>query len=167
MRKIIICGAIFVALVSPSRAADGFSAHREQEIDQSQFGYVDISINPSGKGTVRYKWSNGKRLAGNNFYSIVALVGKDNKPIWSDKQVKGLDGSMGGKARQGEVTAQISIDPAQVLQITNVLFKTGVENCGYEVTGFKCCDNGLEIEGKQKKCEQPNVPKASIRRLIQ
>jgi hypothetical protein len=75
-----------------------YKLHQKQNIDTHQVGWVDLMIDAQGHDSLTDSWSNGKRTSGNTFYAIVVLVGKDGKAIHSDKQMKGLDGSWGGRS---------------------------------------------------------------------
>lgn len=138
-----------------------FSQRVEQEIDRHQVAYADIRVAPDGNGVANYKWSNGQQIRGNNFYTYVALVTKDNKPVWTDKQMKGLDGSWGGHAREGEVQTSFHLSEEQQKAIDHVVMKSGAVNCGLEMIEFHCCDNGIETTFSTKKCQQPEAPKVS------
>src|SRR5690242_16400094 len=96
----IVCATLAIVLLAHHALAQGKAFHfqREQNIDVNQVGSVRIDIAPDGRGLLRDFWSNGKKVAGNTFYAVVVLADKQGKPIWSNKQTKGLDGSFGGRA---------------------------------------------------------------------
>lgn len=146
-----------------------FSQHLEQEIDRHQVAYADVMIAPDGSGVANYKWSNGQQIRGNNFYTYLVLVTKDNKPVWTDKQMKGLDGSWGGHAREGEVKTSFHLSEEQLSAIDHVIMKSGTVNCGLEMIQFHCCDDGIEATFSTKKCQQPDVPKMGLqqRHIVQ
>jgi hypothetical protein len=127
---------------------------QEQNIDTNQVGWIDLVIKADGRGSLAHSWSNGKSTSGNTFYSIVVLVGKDGKTIYSDRQTKGLDGSWGGSAREGHVTTNFSLTKAQMDNFDHVELKMGAMNCGVKLTSFKCCDHGIEASFGTRKCGQ-------------
>jgi hypothetical protein len=129
-----------------------YKIHLEQNIDTHQVGWIDLTIDSQGHASLTDSWSNGKHTSGNTFYAIVVLVGKDGKPIRSDKQTKGLDGSWGGHAREGHVTTTFILDEAQRENFDHIALKMGVMNCGMELTSFKCCDHGIEASFSTRKC---------------
>ncbi len=154
-----LCKAISLAIVlMPITASVSgavtypYKLHQEQNIDTHQVGWIDLMIDAQGHASLTDSWSNGKRTSGNTFYAIVVLVGKDGKAIHSDKQMKGLDGSWGGHAREGHVTTNFSLNKAQMDNFHHVALKMGVMNCGMEMTSFKCCDHGIEASFSTKKC---------------
>ncbi|SED72776.1 hypothetical protein [Bradyrhizobium erythrophlei] len=154
LTSIHFAALLFSILPSFEAAAATFpyKIHREQNIDAKQVGWIDLTIDPQGHGTLTQSWSNGKRTSGNTFYGIVVLVGRDGRPIYSDKQTNGLDASWGGHAREGHVTTTFSLDKAQMDDFDQVTLKMGVMNCGMKLTSFKCCDNGVEASFTTKKC---------------
>jgi hypothetical protein len=85
-----------------------YRCHQEQNIDTHQVGWIDLTLDAQGHGSLTDSWSNGKQTSGNTFYAVV-LVGKDGKVVYSDKQTKGLDGSWGGLAREGQVTTNFTL----------------------------------------------------------
>jgi hypothetical protein len=131
-----------------------YKLHLEQNIDTHQVGWIDLRIDGQGHGNLTDSWSNGKKTSGNTFYAIVALVGKDGKAVWTDKQTKGLDGSLGGHAREGHVQVSFKLNQNQLAAFDHVALKVGTMNCGMELTSFKCCDHGIEVEFTTKKCVQ-------------
>jgi hypothetical protein len=157
MNKLFTATILFgLASVSTVNIVDAvslpFKLHLEQNIDTHQVGWFDLNIGPQGNGTLTHSWSNGKHTSGNTFYSVVVLVDKNGKSIYSDKQTKGIDGSWGGHAREGHVTTQFKLTPEAAASVDHAVFKAGVTNCGMEVSSFKCCDNGIEIGFSTRKC---------------
>jgi len=136
-----------------------FTHHQEQNIDNHQVGWIDIAIDPDGHGTLTHSWSNGKQIAGNTFYSVVALVRKDGTVIYSDKQEKGIDGSWFGSAREGHVTTNFTLKKDDLDAIDHVLHKMGAMNCGVQLSSFKCCDNGIDLGFSTRPCS--DVPKTA------
>jgi hypothetical protein len=132
-----------------------FSYQQEQNIDKHQVGRIYLSIDAQGAGTLTHEWSNGTRTSGNTFYSVVVLVGKNGKPIYSDKQTKGLDGSWGGRAKEGAVTTNFKLNQDQMMELDHVTFKMGAMNCGMELASFRCCNKGIEFEFTTHKCGRP------------
>jgi hypothetical protein len=146
-----------LAVTSSSFAMDyPFSFSREQNIDVHQVGHVRFTIDPRGHLTGEDFWSNGKKTSGNTFYAIVVLVDKDGKSIWSNQQTKGLDGSWTGHAREGRVSLDYQLSRDQMNAFDHAEVKLGVMNCGWELTEFHCCNNGIEATFTERKC---NVPK--------
>jgi len=151
----MIIAAIMIAVVGQAAAVTfPYEVHREQNIDKNQIGWIDLTVDAPGQGSLTHSWSNGKRISGNTFYSIVALVSKNGKAIYSDKQTKGLDGSGGGHAREGHVTTTFALKKEEMDELDHVVLKMGAMNCGMEITSFKCCDNGIEVGFSTKKCGQ-------------
>ena len=140
-----------------------YKLHQEQNIDTHQVGWIDLTIDPQGHGSLTDSWSNGKQSSGNIFYAIVVLVTKDGHVVWSNKQTKGIDGSFGGHAREGHVPLSFALDQDQMAMFDHVTLKIGVTQCGMELADFKCCDNGVEATFSTRKCDVPAVPRTGIR----
>src|ERR1700749_2895750 len=73
-----------------------FHQHGEQNIDTHQVGYSDVTITDNGLVTINTKFSNGKKISGNNFYAVTNFLDAKNNIIAAFVQWKGLDGSGGG-----------------------------------------------------------------------
>jgi hypothetical protein len=97
-----------------------YRLHREQNIDNHQVGYLDVVVNPDGSGVVVAKFSNGKQYAGNTFAVESALMNANKMPLMVFRQTKGLDGSWGGHAREGEVTIPFKLTPEQLQAFDHV-----------------------------------------------
>jgi hypothetical protein len=148
------------AVTSQARAVTyPFQIHQEQNIDSHQVGWIDLAIDPSGKGSLTAGFSNGKQWAGNNFYAITALRGKDGAVIWATIQEKGLDGSGMGHAREGRVTTNFALTKEQLDNFDHVeLVKVGVRNCGMRVIEMH---NLNDWTFATKPCEVPDTPKTA------
>ncbi|WP_141103963.1 hypothetical protein [Rhizobium sp. R634] len=124
------------------REAKGSSAqaarfHAERNIDTHQVGYGDVSLAPSGLATITATFSNGKKIAGNKFYAVTGFFDRDDRLIFSYVQWKGLNGSFGGKAREGSVTDRVQLSPAEVRRLCRIKFRFGTRDCGLELISFK------------------------------
>jgi hypothetical protein len=97
-----------------------YTMHREQNIDNHQVGYLDARIDPDGTVVVVAKFSNGKQIAGNTFAVETALMTTNNTPLFVIRQTKGLDGSWGGHAREGQVVTTFKMTPDQLRQFDHV-----------------------------------------------
>jgi hypothetical protein len=139
-----------------------YKLHQEQNIDTHQVGWVDLTIDPQGNGSLIDGWSNGKHTSGNTFYAIVVLVGKDGKVVWSNKQTKGLDGSWGGHARRGYASANFTLSKEQMEMFDHVALKMGAMNCGMDLSSFSCCDHGIDVGFSSKKCNVPATPRPTV-----
>jgi len=159
--NVLIYSLLFALSATAATAAVSYpyKEHKEQNIDDHQVGAIDLAIDSQGHGTLHHFWSNGKQIAGNNFYSVVALRAKDGRVIWSDKQVKGLDGSGGGHAREGEVTITFSLTKDQMDEFDHYDFKMGAQNCGIDLTSVRFTDNGIELGFGTCKVEEPKAPR--------
>jgi hypothetical protein len=157
-RFVIACIGTFAAISSAHAVTYPYRLHQEQNIDTHQVGWIDLTIDAQGHGSLTDSWSNGKQISGNTFYAIVVLVGKDGKVIYSDKQTKGLDGSFGGHAREGQVATNFTLTKEQLDEFDHVALKMGAMNCGMELSSFHCCDNGIEVGFSTRKCDAPAVP---------
>jgi hypothetical protein len=106
----------FAALSLPCFANPSFPYHyhTEQNIDSHQDGYVDVTINADGSGMVTTKFSNGQQVRGNTFSSATGLYGSDGKPFLVIVETTGLDGSLGGRAREGSISQNVQLTPEQV-----------------------------------------------------
>ena len=121
-----------VLTASPASAVGyPFKFFREQNIDNHQVGHVALTIDPLGAGTLEDFWSNGKKVAGNTFYAIVVLISKDGKAVWSDKETKGLDGSFGGRAREGSVTKKFHLTKEQMDKVDHVELNWALQIAGW------------------------------------
>ena len=161
IRVVGLLGALFLGLATTSsNAAQPIHWFAEQNIDHHQVGHVRIDIDANGNGRVEHFWSNGKQFSGNTFYSVVALYDAQNQLVWSDKQTKGLDGSGGGRAREGTVVAPIKLSPEELDRIDpkRVYLKMGARYGGIALKSVKCCNNGLEIELETIRSSEPEKP---------
>lgn len=125
MNKLLAVASIasMTALGSVDASAEvafPYRAHIEQNIDHHQVGYVDVYLTQSGAGTVDVKFSNGKQWAGNTFAAETTFVGKDGRRLAVVRQTKGLDGSFGGRAREGNVHNDIQLSADEVAQFDHV-----------------------------------------------
>jgi hypothetical protein len=163
MRNKIAWLAASLAVLSASSAlavTTPLDTQLEQTLDPQQVGDVQVAIGPDGKGSVTYTWSSEKIISGSKFYSVLVLVDKHNKPIWSDKQVKGLRGSSGwgDHTEERSATTSFSITPAQAAAIHHILFEAGTADCGSaEMISYHCCDKGLDVTMDTQKCEGPSA----------
>jgi hypothetical protein len=156
VKKVVSLWAAIVAgaLATPAATAETtrYVRHIEQEIDTHQVGWIDVDVRLDGKVTLHAGFSNGKQWAGNNFYAITTFRGKDGKVIKSVSQAKGLDGSMMGHAREGDVTNTFMLTPSELLNFDHVEFQAGVTNCGMEVFSMH---NLNDRTFTTRKCEKP------------
>lgn len=173
MRFSTIVGVILSTFLAASTAlaiepGKPFHWGTEQNIDHHQVGRVVIDIDANGNGRVVHFWSNGKQWSGNTFYSVVALYDAQNQLVWADKQTKGLDGSGGGRAREGTVVTNFKLSPEDLVRIDpkRVHLKMGARNGGLRLKSLKCCNNGLEIELETIKSSEPNKPVGPPRREV-
>jgi hypothetical protein len=84
---------------------------------------------------------------------------KDGKVLYSEKQIKGLDGSLGGHAREDHVTTDFTLNNEQMAEFDHVDLKMGTMNCGMELTSVKFTNNGVEVGFSTKKCSDiPRTP---------
>jgi hypothetical protein len=142
--------------ITPSQAVPlPYSAHREQNIDNHQVGYVDLTVNENGNATLTAKFSNGKQWSGNNFYAITALRAKDGGVLRAVLQEKGLDGSFGGRAREGSDTQTFTLTKDQLAALDHIDVQMGVRNCGTEIIEM----HGLnDVTFSVRKCAEPAAP---------
>jgi hypothetical protein len=103
-------------------------------------GYSDVTITSNGSVTIDTKFSNGKQIGGNNFFSVVTFRSASGGVLGYFVQWKGLDGSFRGHAREARATDQFKLQPTAFSQFDHVDFRFGVRNCGFKVTGFHLGD---------------------------
>jgi hypothetical protein len=155
--ELAVAIALATFAVTPSLAMTyPYHLHQEQNIDDHQVGWIDLDINSNGTGLLTASFSNGKQIAGNNFYSIAVLRRKDgtiiDHPIL---QEKGLDGSWGGHAREGHVTNTLTLNAEQLASFDHVELKMGVRNCGMTVVEMH---NLNDWTFSTQKCDPPAAP---------
>jgi len=156
---VALAGASLLAIASTCDAATyPYRLHREQNIDTHQVGWIDLTIDAQGHGSLTQSWSNGKQISGNTFYGVVALRGKDAKVLYSDKQTKGLDGSWGGHAREGHVTTTFTLTPDQMAAFDHVDLKMGTMYCGTQLTSVQFKNDGVDVGFSTKRCDAPKAP---------
>ena len=131
-----------------------YNWHIEQNIDQHQIGYLKVSIDSSNRVTLVSKFSNGQKVSGNNFYSIVKFVSHGGKTLKVVILQKGLDASVFGHAREGTVTDTFLMNSRDVSDLDHIETKFGVRNCGLELTDLYFNSNGLNLGFGTKKCAQ-------------
>jgi hypothetical protein len=119
----IACIGVCTAIGSAYAVTYPYKLRMEQNIDSHQVGWLDLTIDAHGRSNLTDSWSNGKRTSGNTFYAIVVLVGKDGKVLYSDKETMGLDGSWGGRAREGHVTTNFTLTKEQMNEFDHVVLK--------------------------------------------
>jgi hypothetical protein len=110
-----------------------YRSHVEQNIDNHQVGYVDTYIGTDGRGTVTVMFSNGKQWAGNTFAATTRFIANDGTVLLTVYQVKGLDGSYMGRAREGTVTNAIELSPDDVARFRALDVKLVALNDGVDV----------------------------------
>lgn len=97
-----------------------FRCHQEVAIDRRQYGYTDIDVSKNRYWKINTKFSNGKQVDGDNFLAVTSFYDADGKVIISIKQKKGLNGSGGGKATEGEVDSSGRFSQAQLNRVKRV-----------------------------------------------
>jgi hypothetical protein len=140
-----------------------YRTHIEQNIDHHQVGWIDVAIEATGKVSITAVFSNGKQFAGNNFYSIATFLGKDGAVLHSVLQEKGLDGSWGGRAREGRVTSEFTLSPEKLADFNRIALKMGTRNCGLKVVEMH---NLNDWTFSTDKCAVPDVPRPSPHREL-
>jgi hypothetical protein len=124
-----------------------FHQHGEQNIDTHQIGYSDVTITSAGLVTIDTKFSNGKKISGNNFYAVTNFHDAKNRIIAAFVQWKGVDGSGGGRAREGVVNNSFNLPPDKLSLFDHVSFRFGTKNCGFGMVGLHmkegAADNGI------------------------
>jgi hypothetical protein len=79
--------------------------------------------------------------------------------VWADKQTKGLDGSGGGRAREGKVVTNFKLSPEDLARIDpKRVYLKGAHYSGVGIKSFKCCDKGLEVEFESVRSSEPDKP---------
>jgi hypothetical protein len=119
----LVVGAMNLLVASTLAKPDlPYHFHAEQNIDQHQVGYLDVTMNADGSGVVHTKFSNGKRVAGNTFASATGFYGKDANPFMIVVQTKGLDGSLlhNGATQEGDVQQDVHLTPEQLGEFDHV-----------------------------------------------
>src|SRR5262249_49220942 len=109
-------------LASPCLARPSFPYHyhAEQNIDERQVGVVDVVVNANGSGIVTTKFSNGQQIRGNTFSSAIGFYGADGRPFLVVVETKGVDGSLGGPAREETVSQNVQLTPDQLTDFDHV-----------------------------------------------
>ena len=113
-----------------------FHAHGEQNIDTHQVGYSDVNVQKDGSVNISTKFSNGKKIAGNNFFAVIYFVDASKKDIAAFVQWKGVDAAFGGKAREASITDTFKLKPDQLGRLDHITFRFGAKNCGFHLTGL-------------------------------
>lgn len=154
-----VCLVVLLTWTATSAYAVTFpyTAKKEQNIDTHQVGTGTVSLTADGTMKINYHFSNGKKIAGNNFYGVTYLQDANNKVFGYFVQWKGLNGSGGGRAKEGDVGGVYKLTPAQLARFDHVSFRLGAKNCGLRVTDFHFVDKGFEIGMDEAECG--NVPK--------
>jgi hypothetical protein len=123
----MLAGSVVLALPCFAGPSFPYSYHAEQNIDEHQVGYVDVVVNANGSGVVTTKFSNGQQIRGNTFSSAIGFYGAEDKPFLVVVETKGLDGSLGGPAREGTVSENIQLTQDQLRDFDHVtLIKNGL-----------------------------------------
>jgi hypothetical protein len=157
---IVSASAITMSVASASVKAVAplsfpYKNHIEQNIDHHQVGWIDIKIDQSGKGRLVTSFSNGKQIAGNEFWGLTTLHDANGKPVKKFLAEKGLDGSWGGHAREGHVEKRFQLTPDEMARVHRVTIKMGVRNCGFHVVGgYIGGDKENYLEFSTRKCAE-------------
>jgi hypothetical protein len=79
-------------------------------------------------------------------------------------QWKGVDGSVGGHAREATISDHLKLTPAQLAQFGHLDFRFGVKNCGFKVTGFHLGggDQTDEVTMSTVECGSQPPPKSHL-----
>lgn len=114
--QLILAAAAFVIAPSLCIAKPAFPYHyqAQQNIDRHQIGYLDVVVDGGGHGVVTTKFSNGQQIRGNTFASATGFYAHNGKPFLIVVETKGLDGSLGGHAREGTVSRPVQLSPEQL-----------------------------------------------------
>jgi hypothetical protein len=102
-----------------------YKFHDEQRIDRRQYGYTDVTVDRAGVATFTTKFSNGKQWDGDHFFARIVLRDAAGRPVAAVEQKKGLNGSFGGKAREGSVTNKLRLTPGQWARVRSVKVEMG------------------------------------------
>jgi hypothetical protein len=136
-----------------------FDQHGEQNIDTHQVGYSDVTITGSGSVTITTKFSNGKKISGNNFYAVTNFLDTKGNIVAAFVQWKGLDGSEGGRAREGVVNDTFIFPPYKLAIFDHVSFRFGTKNCGFGMVGLHLKDGDKDNGATFSTIECGDVPK--------
>ena len=117
-----------------------FSAHGEQNIDTHQIGFSDVTVSQGGLASIVTRFSNGKKISGNNFFAVTYFRDSKGGTLAAFVQWKGLNASFGGHAREATVSDKVQLEPSMVLRLDHVDFRFGVKNCGFQMTGLVLAD---------------------------
>lgn len=117
----------------------------EGRLDNHQFIWNRVTVDQTGLATLEAKFSNGKQLDGDHFFSWVHFVNSAGKSVVVVKQAKGIDSSWGGKGREAWETNQFRMSPAEWREIVRVdIFRNKVSNCNDEEIWKKIATTALK-----------------------
>ncbi|MGO6692504.1 hypothetical protein ACCS54_18915 [Rhizobium johnstonii] len=151
---------LLASLTMPALAVTyPYHAKGEQNIDTHQVGYGDVLLTADGIMKVHSKFSNGKRIAGNNFYAVTSMHNAAGGVIGYFVQWKGLNGSGGGRAVEGDVNDSFKLNATQLAQFDHVSFRFGAKNCGIRITGLHLEEGSPKNGVTLGEVECGNVPK--------
>lgn len=125
-RNIIVLVATFL-LVGEAIALN-FTAniHREGRAGSKLYCYTDFTIDQAGNWRAYTKYSNGRKVEGNRFYSVITLKASDGRQIMIIPQNYWLGGAGFGGATEKGTTANGQVTPKIVSLIAE------------EKTGYSC-----------------------------
>jgi hypothetical protein len=117
-----VCGISAFCLAAPAGANPQLPSffHQEQNIDNHQIGYVDVTLKADGMGWIRATFSNGQQWRWNRFGAETVFLSADGKQLLCIRQTKALEGSWTGHAREGSVTRAIHLTPEQLQAFDHV-----------------------------------------------
>jgi hypothetical protein len=157
----LLCRALFAGVTILAGTALAIAAnfpyryHAEQNIDQHQVGYLDVTVSADGSGVVHTKFSNGQQVRGNTFSSATGFYGSATEPFLVIVQTKGLDASLGGKPREGDEETPIKLTPEQIKEFDHV-----------QLIGMRAMCDGIDLKcmdvEKVKKWLGPAIEVAKV-----
>lgn len=120
-RKSIFLVVLVLATASASTPASTHDFyHYEQEIDENQLAYTDVTISPDGKVEAWTRFSNGRKLDGDHFVAWVIFVDKNMGAILSFYQTASVEPSYGGSANEETVYNSALLKPEIAKEIDSI-----------------------------------------------
>lgn len=154
LRAAILISILVSASASTAIAIDfPYRQKGEQEIDKHQIGYGDIVLTSDGVMKIHNMFSNGKKVAGNNFYGITYIHDINNAVIGYFVQWRGVNAAGTGGSVEGHVEGKHQLTPDQLARFHHVSFRFGAKNCGLRVTGWQLRDKGFDIVMNESVCQ--------------
>jgi len=131
-----------------------FNFSDQHKYDDHQYGYVKVSIKKDGSAHVQTKFSNGKKLDGDNFVAITSFKDNNGKTVAAVRHKRGLNAAFAGATNEDTLKDRIQLTPNQLRRIKSVRVKWFMIDKWADEEIWKAVRKLAEAMAEQEKRDQ-------------